>query len=237
MERGKGSYAGPGKVTFQDGKVVFIRHGSSFVRVSPNCLLKNPLTFNSQTPDCSVQSLKNDSQTSKTTCQSETNVKSQSTVSETLSPTISSDCTINLTPSTNTPSERLNKSNHTDRQSSEASSTICTPTSSHSTTNGSKSIPNASDSKFNCLEYELKTVATSYDIKSKSLPLPSKDVTVIYRLKPEGYGMKPKLPGEVVKLMDFIVVGLMLKQPLVINNTVLILKMLNGRNKKMSMLS
>ena len=49
--------------------------------------------------------------------------------------------------------------------------------------------------------------------------------------------MKPYLPGEVVKQRDSIVVGLMLNQPLVINNIVLILKMLNGRNKKMSMLS
>jgi len=31
-------WLGPGKVAFQDGKVVFVRHGSVFVRVSPNRL-------------------------------------------------------------------------------------------------------------------------------------------------------------------------------------------------------
>ena len=102
---GKEQWLGPGKVMFQNGKAVFIRHGSGFVRISPNRLLKNLPSVNYQTPDDSVQSLKNDSQTSKTTCQSETNVKSQSTVSETLSPTIPCDSTINATPSTDTPSE------------------------------------------------------------------------------------------------------------------------------------
>ena len=149
----KERWSGPGKVILQDGKVVFIRHGWSFVRVSLNRLLKNPPSFNYQTPDDSVESLKNDSQTSKITCQSETNAKSQSTVSETLSPT----SPINATPSIDMPSERLNKSNHTDRQSNETSSTICVPTSCHSTTTGSKSILDASDSKFNFQEYELKT--------------------------------------------------------------------------------
>ena len=76
---------------FQDGKVVFICRGLSFVRVSPNCFFKNPSSFNYQTPDDSVHSLKNDGQTSKTPCQSEANVKSQSAVPETLSPTISND--------------------------------------------------------------------------------------------------------------------------------------------------
>ena len=33
---GKEKWLGPGKVVFQDGKVVFVRHGSVFVRVSPN---------------------------------------------------------------------------------------------------------------------------------------------------------------------------------------------------------
>ena len=42
--------------------------------------------------------------------------------------------------------------------------------------------------------------------------------------------MKPKLQEEVVKQQDFIEVELMLNQPLVINISVLILKMLNGRN-------
>ena len=37
---GKERWLGPGKVVFQDGKVVFVRHGGIFVRVSPNRLQK-----------------------------------------------------------------------------------------------------------------------------------------------------------------------------------------------------
>lgn len=37
---GRNRWLGPGKVVFQDGKVVFIRHCSVFVRVSPNRLCK-----------------------------------------------------------------------------------------------------------------------------------------------------------------------------------------------------
>lgn len=37
---GKERWLGPGKVIFQDGKVVFVRHGGVFVRVSPNRLKK-----------------------------------------------------------------------------------------------------------------------------------------------------------------------------------------------------
>ena len=33
-------WLGPGKVIFQDGKVVFILHGGVFIRVSPNRLIK-----------------------------------------------------------------------------------------------------------------------------------------------------------------------------------------------------
>ena len=44
---GKEKWLGPGKVVFQDGKVVFVRHGSVFVRVSPNRLCKvNPVESN-----------------------------------------------------------------------------------------------------------------------------------------------------------------------------------------------
>ena len=32
---GRDRWLGPGKVVFQDGKVVFVRHGGVFVRVSP----------------------------------------------------------------------------------------------------------------------------------------------------------------------------------------------------------
>jgi len=40
---GKDRWLGPGKVIFQDGKVVFVRHGGVFVRVSPNrlCLVNS----------------------------------------------------------------------------------------------------------------------------------------------------------------------------------------------------
>ena len=37
---GKERWLGPGKVVFQDGKIVFVRHGGIFVRVSPNRLQK-----------------------------------------------------------------------------------------------------------------------------------------------------------------------------------------------------
>ena len=37
---GHNKWLGPGKVVFQDGKVIFVRHGGSFVRVSPNRLMK-----------------------------------------------------------------------------------------------------------------------------------------------------------------------------------------------------
>lgn len=37
---GRDRWLGPGRVVFQDGKVVFVRHGGVFVRVSPNRLQK-----------------------------------------------------------------------------------------------------------------------------------------------------------------------------------------------------
>jgi hypothetical protein len=37
---GHEKWLGPGKVVFQDGRVIFIRHGGIFVRVSPNRLVK-----------------------------------------------------------------------------------------------------------------------------------------------------------------------------------------------------
>ena len=37
---GRDRWFGPGKVVFQDGKVIFVRHGGVFVRVSPNRLIK-----------------------------------------------------------------------------------------------------------------------------------------------------------------------------------------------------
>ena len=44
----------PGKVVFQDGKVVFIRHGCTFVRVSPNWLHK--ATCGTNVPMCNENS-------------------------------------------------------------------------------------------------------------------------------------------------------------------------------------
>ena len=38
-------WLGPGKVVFQDGHVIFVRHGGVFVRVSPNRLIKAELRF------------------------------------------------------------------------------------------------------------------------------------------------------------------------------------------------
>lgn len=38
-------WLGPGKVVFQDGKVIFVRHGGVFVRVSPNRLVKAGTEF------------------------------------------------------------------------------------------------------------------------------------------------------------------------------------------------
>ncbi|KAL5007820.1 hypothetical protein ScPMuIL_016626 [Solemya velum] len=45
---GKEKWLGPGTVVFQDGKVVFIRHGGVFVRVSPNRLNKAKVCFESK---------------------------------------------------------------------------------------------------------------------------------------------------------------------------------------------
>ena len=45
-------WLGPAKVIFQDGKVIFIRHGGVFVRVSPNRLLKAGREFAKEDDDC-----------------------------------------------------------------------------------------------------------------------------------------------------------------------------------------
>ena len=42
---GHNRWLGPGKVVFQDGKIVFVRHGGTFVRVSPNRLIKAGAEF------------------------------------------------------------------------------------------------------------------------------------------------------------------------------------------------
>ena len=36
LQNGKERWLGPATVVFQEGKVVFVRHGGIFVRVSPN---------------------------------------------------------------------------------------------------------------------------------------------------------------------------------------------------------
>ena len=38
-------WLGPAKVIFQDGKVIFVRHGSNFERVSANRLIKKGTEF------------------------------------------------------------------------------------------------------------------------------------------------------------------------------------------------
>ena len=44
-------WLGPGKVVFQDGKVIFIRHGGAFIRVSPNRLIRVGEEFTSRAKD------------------------------------------------------------------------------------------------------------------------------------------------------------------------------------------
>ena len=58
-------WLGPGKVVFQDGKVIFVRHGSQFVRVShcriqkAGCeLAKKPVEDSLKDPDQSQSSFK-----------------------------------------------------------------------------------------------------------------------------------------------------------------------------------
>ena len=41
-------WLGPGKVVFQDGKVILIRHGGAFVRVLPNRLIRVGEVFTSR---------------------------------------------------------------------------------------------------------------------------------------------------------------------------------------------
>ena len=50
---GQETWLGPGKVVFQDGKVVFVRHGGVFVRVSPNRLVKSNPDFRRQVSNSS----------------------------------------------------------------------------------------------------------------------------------------------------------------------------------------
>ena len=45
---GQERWLGPGKVVFQDGRIVFVRHGSVFVRVSPNRLIKAGSEFSTE---------------------------------------------------------------------------------------------------------------------------------------------------------------------------------------------
>ena len=44
-------WMGPGKVVFQDGKVIFVRHGSIYVRVSANRIVKKGEEFSSDKPN------------------------------------------------------------------------------------------------------------------------------------------------------------------------------------------
>lgn len=53
---GKERWLGPAKVVFQDGKVVFVRHGGVFVRVSPNRLCKINNLFEKDTQPNNIES-------------------------------------------------------------------------------------------------------------------------------------------------------------------------------------
>ena len=48
---GQNKWRGPGKVIGQDGKVVFVRHGSIYVRVTPCRLIKKGEEFNNESAD------------------------------------------------------------------------------------------------------------------------------------------------------------------------------------------
>lgn len=51
---GKEKWLGPAKVVFQDGKVVFVRHGGVFVRVSTNRLVRVDEEFSSPLPNMTI---------------------------------------------------------------------------------------------------------------------------------------------------------------------------------------
>ena len=53
QREGQEKRLGPGKVVFKDGKVVFVRHGGVFVRVSPNRLVKSNPDFRRQVSNSS----------------------------------------------------------------------------------------------------------------------------------------------------------------------------------------
>ena len=66
---GKDRWLGPAKVVFQDGKVVFVRHGGIFVRVSPNRLNKgeNMNNLSDEVPENQTQSDQTEKQTDQDT--------------------------------------------------------------------------------------------------------------------------------------------------------------------------
>ena len=70
---GRERWLGPGKVVFQNGKVVFVRHGGIFVRVSPNRLQKvtNYLTENDTEAEQDNKDSENKENTDSTTGKSE----------------------------------------------------------------------------------------------------------------------------------------------------------------------
>lgn len=82
---GMQKWLGPGKVIFQDGKVVFIRHGGVFVRVCPNRIIKAPLQSKQERPfiDNAVESndfVKNDVKSDACENRSSTKKRSQGIV-------------------------------------------------------------------------------------------------------------------------------------------------------------
>ena len=54
-------WLGPGKVIFQDGRLVFVRHGGTYIRVSTNRIIKDDASKNSETDDSGASTHKSTS--------------------------------------------------------------------------------------------------------------------------------------------------------------------------------
>ena len=58
----RAKWLGPGKVVFQDGKIVFVRHGGVFVRVSPNRIIKADEQFSDKCETDNLRETSSDEQ-------------------------------------------------------------------------------------------------------------------------------------------------------------------------------
>ncbi|KAL5015625.1 hypothetical protein ScPMuIL_007295, partial [Solemya velum] len=101
---GREKWLGPGKVVFQDGKVIFVRHGGVFVRVSPNRLVKvkdsRGVDLEDKVHEQSenlMKSVANDQQKG-STCETEDNTTTKPTLHQVQSPEIESKKTYSLKP-------------------------------------------------------------------------------------------------------------------------------------------